>query len=188
MKRWGKLNPVRFDETELKTDLGKDNFIFVGSSCDMFAEDINSDWTLKTLEHCAKFDNKYLFQTKNPDAFTGYGSFLAPLDPAFCVTMETNRVYKEFMGNTPDPTTRAIDFEKIPIKEKYITIEPIMDFDFNAFYSIIKHVQPLQVNIGANSGNVKLPEPNKEKILQLISWLEEITTVKQKKNLNRLLK
>ena len=31
MKRWGKLNPVRFDEKELKTDLGKNNFIFVGS-------------------------------------------------------------------------------------------------------------------------------------------------------------
>ena len=62
MKRWGKLNTVRFDEKELKTDLGKGNFIFVGSSCDMFANDINSDWIIKTIEHCAKYpDNKYLF-------------------------------------------------------------------------------------------------------------------------------
>jgi hypothetical protein len=27
MKRWGKQKPVRFDKKELKTDLGKDNFI-----------------------------------------------------------------------------------------------------------------------------------------------------------------
>lgn len=54
MKRWGKLKPTRFDEKELKTDLGKDNFIFVGSSCDMFAEKIPNEWIEKTLEHCQK--------------------------------------------------------------------------------------------------------------------------------------
>ena len=32
MKQWGQLNPVRFDEKELNTDLGSGNFIFVGSS------------------------------------------------------------------------------------------------------------------------------------------------------------
>jgi len=49
MKRWGKLNPVRFDEKELKTDLGSGNFIFVGSSCDMWAENIPDKWIFKTL-------------------------------------------------------------------------------------------------------------------------------------------
>ena len=66
MKRWGKQNPDRFDEKELKTDLGNGNFIFVGSSCDMFADDIPETWILRTLEHCFKYNNRYLFQTKNP--------------------------------------------------------------------------------------------------------------------------
>ena len=44
MKRWGRLKPVRLDEKELKTDLGNDNFIFVGSSCDMFAQNIPDEW------------------------------------------------------------------------------------------------------------------------------------------------
>ena len=67
MKRWGALRPVRFDTKELKTDLGTGNFIFVGSSCDMFAEDIPDKWITLTLQHCEKFGgNKYLFQTKNP--------------------------------------------------------------------------------------------------------------------------
>ena len=67
MKKWGKLNDVRFDEKELKTDLGKDNFIFVGSGCDMFAESIPDEWIKKTLKHCGLYeDNQYLFQTKNP--------------------------------------------------------------------------------------------------------------------------
>lgn len=38
MKRWGNLRPARFDEKELNTDLGSGNFIFVGSSCDMWSE------------------------------------------------------------------------------------------------------------------------------------------------------
>ena len=44
VKRWGRQNPIRFDESELKTDLGEGNFIFVGSSCDMFADTIPEQW------------------------------------------------------------------------------------------------------------------------------------------------
>lgn len=51
MKRWGKQKPVHFDEKELKTDLGSGNFIFVGSSCDMFADDIPIEWIQKTLDY-----------------------------------------------------------------------------------------------------------------------------------------
>jgi len=51
MKRWGKQKPVRFDESELNTDLGTGNFIFVGSSCDLFASDIPDKWVKKTLSH-----------------------------------------------------------------------------------------------------------------------------------------
>ena len=58
MKRWGKLKPIHFDQKELKTDLGKDNFIFVGSSCDMFAENIPEKWIIDTLEYLNKFDNR----------------------------------------------------------------------------------------------------------------------------------
>ena len=38
MKRWGKQRDPYFDRRELKTDLGEGNFIFVGSSCDIFAD------------------------------------------------------------------------------------------------------------------------------------------------------
>jgi hypothetical protein len=33
MKRWGEQRPLHLDESELYTDLGEGNFIFVGSSC-----------------------------------------------------------------------------------------------------------------------------------------------------------
>ena len=55
---------------------------------------------------------------------------------------------------------------------------------------MIKTCNPIQVNIGADSSHKrnKLPEPPKEKILELIEELEKFTSVVQKKNLRRLLK
>ncbi len=47
---------LHFDEKELKTNLGSGNFIFVGSSCDMWARIVPIDWILATLEHIAKVE------------------------------------------------------------------------------------------------------------------------------------
>ncbi len=184
MKRWGKLNPVRFDEKELKTDLGNGNFIFVGSSCDMFAEDIPYEWITKTLEHCNQYDNNYLFQSKNPKYFDGIAIWGIEKF-ALCTTIETNRVYPE-MCNSPEPVDRAIQLGRIPIEEKYVTIEPIMDFDLRNLVSLIRNCNPVQINIGADSGNNNLPEPDSNKIGELIEALSEFTIVKLKKNLKRL--
>jgi hypothetical protein len=70
---------------------------------------------------------------------------------------------------------------------KYVTIEPILDFDLDEMVDLIKRCEPIQVNIGADSGNHKLPEPSKEKVLQLIDVLNEFTLVKRKKNLKRII-
>ena len=51
-----------FDEKELKTDLGTGNFIFVGSSTDMFADNVPDEWIRKVLDYCRTFNNTYLFQ------------------------------------------------------------------------------------------------------------------------------
>lgn len=188
MKRWGGLNPVRLDEKELKTDLGSGKFIFVGSSCDMFAEEIPAEWIIKTLQHCEKHDNKYLFQTKNPKAFSDYSVNIAAIKEfALCITLETNRHYPEIMKNSPTPKDRAKEFASIPYDKKYITIEPIMDFDLKPFLEMLKMCNPIQVNIGAYTGKDKLPEPSKEKILALIDGLNKFTKIDNKKNLKRLL-
>ena len=192
MKRWGKQPPLHFDEKELKTDLGKNNFIFVGSSCDMFAKSIPFDWVYETLEHCKKHtENEYLLQTKNTDNLA-LAMFFQMLNKYFslCTTLETNRIYRAIMNNSPAIIDRVLNFAKIPVERKYITIEPIMDFDLPEFITMIKHCNPVQVNIGADSNpkRNRLPEPPKEKILELIAELETFTKVVQKKNLKRLLK
>lgn len=184
VKRWGNLNPVRFDEKELRTKLGNGNFIFVGSSNDMFASDVSKEWIQRTIDHCNKFDNQYLFQTKNPARLV---DFELPQNSVICTTIESNRFYPEIMNNSPRPSARAEAMSCIDLP-KYVTIEPIMDFDMEELVELIKSCNPIQVNIGADSGNHKLPEPSKEKVLLLIDKLEGFTKVKQKKNLKRILK
>jgi DNA repair photolyase len=187
MKRWGKQNPPHFDEKELKTDLGKDNFIFVGSSCDMFAKDIPEEWIIKTLHHCHKFDNKYLFQTKNPKRIL---DFNLPKESVICTTIESDMFYPKIMMNSPKPDERAEHMENLAYLgyKTYVTIEPIMLFNLDKMVKIINKCHPEQVNIGANTGKIQLPEPGKEQITELITELKKFTVVHEKSNLKRLLK
>ena len=186
MKRWGELKPVRFDKKELKTDLGSGNYIFVGSSCDMFADDIPNDWIMNTLTKCNWYDNKYLFQTKNPANVINYRNDINR-EFTICTTIETNRLYPE-MGITPHPEIRSIAMKRLTMHgiKTMLTIEPIMDFDAVNFLSLIKFMKPVSVNIGADSGNNNLPEPSWKKIQWLINELQQFTTISKKKNLDRL--
>lgn len=184
MKRWGKLNKVRFDGKELKTDLGTGNFIFIGSSCDLFADNILSAWIINTLDHCQKFDNKYLFQTKNPKRIL---NFKLPKS-VICTTIESDMYYSE-MKLSPLPHDRAKYMKMLSDCgfETFVTIEPIMDFNLKSMVDLIKQCNPEQVNIGADSGRNNLPEPSKEKVLELVSELQKFTTIHKKTNLTRLL-
>ena len=186
MHRYGKQRQVRFDESELKTDLGINNFIFVGSSCDIFANDIPTLWLYKTLNHCYNYDNTYLFQSKNPLGILGSSAFL-PQKSMVCTTIESNRFYPDIMGLAPKPGERANAMYYIEGIKKYVTIEPIMDFDIASLVDMIWMCKPEQVNIGADSGNNHLPEPSKKKILTLIDELKKFTVIDQKRNLKRLL-
>jgi hypothetical protein len=188
-KRFNKpQSPIAFDRCELKTNLGKGNFIFVGSSNDLFSASIPAEWVFETLDHCDRFDNKYLFQSKNPLGFARLAVHPAAKKSVICTSLESNRFYPEFMGFTLHPEQRAADMSNITeIEEKYITVEPVMDFDLGKFVEIIKACSPRQVNIGADSGNNRLPEPPKEKILKLVEELSRFTEVKVKSNLRRIM-
>jgi DNA repair photolyase len=185
MKRF-ELKEVRFDEKELKTNLGENNFIFVGSSNDMFAENIPDDWILKTLNICEKFNkNKYLFQTKNPKRYLKFSDYTIISNSILCCTLETNRYYK--ISNAPFTKERAWWMKSLGFENMMITIEPILDFDLDDFIKIITKIKPIQVNIGADSKKHNLPEPDQEKIKELIIGLQENgIKVFIKENLKRL--
>ena len=187
-KRWGKQPPIHFDEKELKTDLGEGNFIFVGSSCDMWAESIPHAWISAVLLLCRRFPkNKYLFQSKNPVRF---GEFYEqwPNSVVLGTTLESDIEYPQIYGNAPRILKRYCEMMDIPgEQETMITIEPILDFNLRQFADMIYVLDPKWVNIGADSKGHNLPEPPPEKIQVLIDELKTFTEVKIKKNLRRIL-
>lgn len=181
MKVW-KQKPIRLVDKELEDDLGEGNFIFVGSSTDMFAEDVNYGWVMQVLKVCRNYPkNKYLFQTKNPKRLKNFKSQF-PKDFVIGTTLESNRSYVQF-SKAPDIGERVSYMQWDNVM---ITIEPIMDFDLEPFVNVIKRIKPRWVNIGADSKGHKLPEPSPEKIELLIAELRKFTEVKIKKNLKRL--
>ena len=170
--------------------MGDEKTIFVGSSCDIWAYDIPYKWIERVMQHCWKYDNVYLLQTKNPSRITDMETLL-PTRTIIGTTIETNRAYPE-MGNAP-PTSERAEHIMWFGRRHYITeitIEPIMDFDIDQMLTLIGTAKPNFVNIGANTNRkVNLPEPTNEKLKTLIFKLEQTATkVKLKSNLLRLLK
>lgn len=188
MKRFN-LKDVRIDEKEFKTDLGKDNFIFVGSGTDIFAENIPDAWIWRVMTYCTLYDdNKYLFQSKNPHRFL---LFDFPENTILGTTIETNRYYPEIMGECPTPDQRAFHLSNLKRYNNHktmITIEPILDFDHEIFLNMLQDIRPDWINIGSDSKGHGLPEPSKDKIEALIEDLKKFTDVKVKSNLKRLMK
>lgn len=183
MKRFRKKQPEPYlDEKEFKENLGKDKIIFVGSSIDMFAVNIPSLWIERVLEHCRKFDNTYLFQTKNPKRFS---EFIFPKKTILGISLESNCDYK--LTKAPTPRRRVVDFYEVPALRKILNLEPLCDFDLDVMVSWIKQIKPEFVSIGGDSKNKGLQEPPAWKVNKLIEELKKFTSVRIKDNLKRLM-
>lgn len=188
------LGKTRLDETEFKTDLGCNNFIFIGSGTDLFAKNIHNDWIKRTLNHCHDANNtlfgatnKYLFQSKNPKRILDLIEHPVFEHSVICTTIETNRFYAEHMRFAPKIEERVAAMEELSKRgiETYVTIEPIMDFDLIELVELVNRCKPKQVNIGKNSKEeiVSLPHPTANKTKELIKALSKFTKVEIKENL-----
>lgn len=192
------LNPrqkrVYLDDREFETNLGKNNFIFVGSGIDLFADNISSDWIDECLDKCYEAnntlfgdENQYFFQSKNPQRILEFEDHPVFKSSVICTTIETNRWYAEHMGNCPKIEDRVSAMEEISRRglKTYVTVEPLMDFDLAEMIDCIRRCNPTQVNFGKESkGLIKLPSPDKQKVQKLITAVAKFTEhIVLKKNL-----
>jgi DNA repair photolyase len=179
------------ETTTLQTDfpiLGTGKTIFVGHLCDMFADGIKEEEVIRVLSYCRNSDNEYVFQTKNPQNLWHYLDWM-PAKRMIGTTIETNRAdILEKISKAPHPMERANGLGQIDGK-KFLTIEPIIDFDVWELTELIKVAKPDFVNIGADSKRHNLPEPSGEKIMALVESLGKAgITIRKKVNIERLLK
>jgi hypothetical protein len=184
--RWGEPRPLHLIETELRTDLGQDNYLFICSGCDLFHPDVPDEWIIRVLETTDQFPkNKYLLHTKNPQRVNGFSDWLHDAH-TLCTTIESDLI-PTGISNAPTFGQRIDGLQKFK-GHRMITIEPILEFGSPAsFASCIHSCYPVQVNIGADSGHNYLPEPSREKVEKLLELLAPHTRIHLKKNLRRIL-
>ena len=193
-RRYHSDETLRLDEHELNTSYGKNKFIFLGTSTDMFANAVPTEWILQVYDKCLQHpDNKYLFQSKNPGRFLEPQLINHPLMQLkdriyFATTIESNRDYP--ISKAQCMTERADAMAQLQAMgfSVMVTIEPIMDFDHDELVEMLKKIKPFQVNIGCNtSKEIKLCEPTRDQIYALVQELRTFTNVELKSNSSRIL-
>lgn len=185
-----KLGKIRLDRSEFRTNLDEGEFIFIGSSCDMWAKGVPKEWIIEVLDYINKFKCGVLFQSKYPERFKEFKDYLPNKDRLVLgATLETDRFYPDYMGKTMSPKERAVVMTEL--SKEYttmLTVEPIMQFDLNAFAEMIIACNPKWVNIGFDSKDHNLPEPSRIITMDLISKLRNSgMIVNIKKNSERVL-
>jgi protein gp37 len=176
--------PVRLIEKEFEVDYGTGKTIFIDHLNDLFAESVPQGFIQQVADHCNAFsENEYVFQSKNPSRFI----MLEPCFPErsiFGTTIETNREIGFSLA--PEPRKRASAIRTFRGR-KFVTIEPILDFDVDILTSWMDRIRPEFVNIGADSKGSRLPEPSAEKVHALIEALKGCgIEIREKHNLERL--
>lgn len=175
-----------------RLEVPKGYVIFVQSCGDLFAWTIEESWIWQVLNYISKFrKTTFLLQTKNPERFF---TFDIPQNCILGTTIETNRDYK--LTKAPPPKDRHYnmfllnndrDIEGQRIYRLMVSLEPLLDFDLDVLVQWIQEIEPEFVSIGADSLNNGLPEPEPDKVAELLSCLHHITEVRVKDNLKRLM-
>lgn len=180
--------PLRLIEKEFSVNYGKGKTLFVENCNDLFSAEVPDQFIARILAHCRHWpENTFVFQTKNPGR---YLEWLSLMPNAFILgcTIETNRVIKG-ISKAPDPVERARAMICLTGQRRFITIEPVLQFDVDILADWIRRINPEFCNIGADSKHHNLTEPPAEKVHALITKLTEYgIEIKEKHNLERLLK
>lgn len=188
----------RFRENYLRDNLGIGRKIFICSMGDIGGKWNNPEDVKKVLAHCCDYDNLYLVQSKDPGNLIQYIPYL-PDRIVIGTTIEMNR-NTQLISKAPIPSLRMMAM--VWLKEQVsgyrdimqdqpaclfmISMEPLLDFD-PELIEWIRFLMPDYVSIGLDSKNHHLSEPAPEKILHLIKSLRDVTEVKLKANLRRLI-
>lgn len=178
---------LRLDEKAMNKNLGKGKTWFVCAQNDLFAAEVPQEFINRIVMKCLNGEhNTYVFQTKNPERYLTMDA-LFPENAILGCTIESNQSLTG-ISCAPETYKRMLAMEQLQCR-KFITIEPIMDFDVDNLSLWIKRINPEFVNIGADSKRHNLPEPPVDKIHALIEKLNAYgIEIREKHNLERLIK
>jgi len=177
---------IRLIDDELLVRYGEGKTIFVEHMNDLMAAGVNGEFIAHIFQHCREYPmNTYVFQSKNPTRFGGWLHHV-PGGSIIGTTIETNRVIGG-ISDAPVPEMRYEAMRDLEWKRKFVTIEPVLDFDVEVLAKWIVDIGPEFLNLGADSKDRGLPEPSVSKIEELVGVLAESgIELREKHNLGRL--
>jgi len=122
-------------------------------------------------------ETRFLLQSKDPSCFSRWQLDIPP-NVYLGTTIETNRDYK--LTKAPPPVERFRALREYPHPHKFLSIEPIQDFDPKEFIKWIEIIKPDIIEVGYDNYGNRLIEPRLDKTLALIKELEKFAVVKRK--------
>lgn len=164
-----------FHPERMKQKFKPGETVFVESTGDpnFIPRDIFQD----IINHLAEFpDTKFMIQSKNPIYFV---DFEYPDNIWLGTTIETDiddlaRCYSK----APVPSLRANGLWRVKHEQQkseiYLTIEPVMVFDFLKMLRIVEFLKPAEIFIGRDNHSNKLPEPSEKDLMRLVVELEDL--------------
>lgn len=164
-----------FHPERLKQSLPKNTTMFVCSMGDIsFATPEQRELIYQKLRKHPS--TQFMIQSKDPRCFLGED---VPENVYIGTTIETNHDTKS-ISKAPNPIDRYHAMLEIYHSKKYITIEPILDFDHRTMVRWIHEIRPHVVWIGYDNHNCHLREPPLSEVRSLIAAIESITAVNLK--------
>lgn len=169
------LSQPRLIEKELTRSFRPSDFTFVEPMGDLFGEWVPEWMILDVLSFMHNHQGKWLLLTKNPKRMWEVKHHIPYHRTTVGITLETNRVTTDH-SKAPIPLHRAISFSSGFTGEdnnwsRFVSVEPIMDFDLNGFVELIMMCDPEKVAVGYDNYNHHLEEPQLEKTEELIKRL-----------------
>ncbi len=173
-RRRAVLTNVYLDERKLEQGPPAADNVFVWHLGDLWSKNfpakvcdrvIERVWTASCERRNSSQPTNMMFLTKNPEGYLKwFDGSASHIDWSFGVTIESNRQYREHMGMTPHPAERFDRFHEFLDKHHgrgFLSIEPVMDFDFARFSGDILNIKDRleMVYIGYDNYKCKLPEP-----------------------------
>lgn len=172
---------IRLFEREFKRKFKDGEFIFVQDMSDLFADEVPAEYIIRVLRHIEKFPKAtFLLLTKNPKR---YYTLDIPKNCICGATIESDIDHK--VSNVMSPVERGFGLWVKQHPRKMISIEPIMEFNFNRFVALIKTVSPEFVYVGFDNYDNNLPEPSIEKVDILVRRLSKFTEVREKPSVEK---
>lgn len=194
-----------FISNELRKRFQPGWFVFVTDMGDLFGYWVPLETIRSVLRCIARWSGTtFLLQTKNPARFLEVREDL-PANVYLGTTIETDSylhglvfdsvgawsayLKEHKVTGAPIPFQRymAISNSRLGPWRKFISIEPIMDFDLETVVHWMKEIAPDIIEVGGDNHGHNLCEPSWDKVQALLSELRKICPdVKEKTGLERL--